>query len=326
MKIPIFCAFVAAFLAQASAPVARQAPDKRAGVGQTVEGDSATTQKLISQQEATPDAGVTPNGRSASQKANGIDQTVTVAKVPPVSISPGLTDKLAVIFSGVLVVIGGFGVFYAYRTLRAIQGQLAAIKDAGIQTDQIILNAEKLAQSAKASADAALLNAQGVVNAERAWITGSVGENSYRLFGNPTIIPAFELSLKNSGRTPGIVFRMAMKFEKRQTLDDLPPEPPLDISSIFEMGRTLIIRDDPAISLTAPIDGRERLTPEDWAAVRDRKLFLVVYGFIEYTNVIKPDFANPHKTSFCFAYAFANPVSHGFQACFTAPASYREVT
>lgn len=215
---------------------------------------------------------------------------------------------------------------YAYRTLRAIQGQLAAIKDAGIQTDQIIVNAEKLAQAAKASADAALLNAQGVINAERAWITGSVGERSYRLFGNPTIVPAFELSLRNSGRTPGMVSRMAMRFEKRQTLDDLPPEPPLDITSIVELGRTLIIRDDLPISLTTPIDGGERLTPEDWAAVRDRKLFLLAYGFIEYTNVLNPNFENPHKTSFCFVYAVASPVSHGFQVCFTAPASYREAT
>lgn len=57
-------------------------------------------------------------------------------------------DKAAFVVSVVLVGIALFGVIYAKRTLLAIEGQLAEIKAAGLQTDRMIANAGKHADAA----------------------------------------------------------------------------------------------------------------------------------------------------------------------------------
>jgi hypothetical protein len=209
--------------------------------------------------------------------------------------------------------------------LVGIAGTLLALRSLGIIRQQT-QHTKTAAEAAKASADAAFLSAQGIINAERAWITGSIGRESYRLYGNPSIVPEFQLTLTNSGRTPGVVSRVMMRFIKLPTLADLPPKPPLDIRHIADLGNTLIVREERPLSITTPIEEEKALNPEEVNAVKDGKLFLLVFGFIEYTNVIKPDFANPHKAGFCFVYAVASPTSYGFQTCFTAPASYREMT
>jgi len=75
-------------------------------------------------------------------------QHITADNPLPVSIQAGWRDNLSLIFSCLLVLIAGFGVLYAKRTLKAIKGQLAEIKAAGLQTDKMIMHAGKQADAA----------------------------------------------------------------------------------------------------------------------------------------------------------------------------------
>lgn len=203
-----------------------------------------------------------------------------------------------------LVVVGAGGVCIGLRTLRYI----------AIQT-----------KAASAAANAALLNAQAVIKSERPWIIGREGDNGFKLFGNPSLTPKFSLAIKNSGRTPGKLVRVLMKFEKRFTLDGLKGiEDDLDITCICPIPYVLIIPGDPPFTVSATITGEKPMTQEEMVEVRDGRLFLVAYGVIEYEDVFDtPD--KSHKSGFFFYYA-CGLHSHGFQTYYSAPSDYLQVT
>ena len=246
-------------------------------------------------QAAQPNVGVAPEKKS--------DQRTYLQKAfAPENLSNWL-----------LAIVGICGIGMAYGSLRTLIDQARATRTA--------------ADASKIAADAALLNAQAVINSERAWIATFVANNSYDLYGHPDAVPKFQLGIKNSGRTPGVVSRILLKFEKRASLDDLPPDPPLDITSILVVNNvTIVPGEDDQLFVQATIDGEEALSSDERSAVAENRLFLLAYGSVIYTDVLKPDFANPHSTAFCFVYAVASPVLHGFQVCFETPPSYRERT
>jgi hypothetical protein len=93
-------------------------------------------------------------------------------------------DKVSFGVSVFLALIGLGGVWYGRSTLKAIRGQLAEIKAAGLQTDQMLVHAGK-------QADAALKNAQAVINSERPWIV--VEAEGY---------PEIAFKMTNKGKTP----------------------------------------------------------------------------------------------------------------------------
>jgi hypothetical protein len=189
-----------------------------------------------------------------------------------------------------------------------------------------LIDIQKQTHNTRVIADAALLNAKAIIKSERPWITGSVGDDAFRLFGNPTLVPRFWMAIQNSGRTPGKLVRVLMKFEKRSSLDDLRGiEHDLFITDISPMPYVLIVPNSIPFKVALPIAGEKPLTPEEISAVRDGKLFLAVYGVIEYEDVFDiPDKA--HKSGFFFYYAYGNPTSHGFQTYYSAPPDYLQVT
>jgi hypothetical protein len=184
----------------------------------------------------------------------------------------------------------------------------------------------KIASAAKEGADAALLNAQAVIKSERPWITGIVGGGSHKLFGNPALVPKFWLAVKNSGRTPGKLARVLMKFERRNSLDDLKGlEHDLDITCICGVPYVLIIPDDAPFEISTTIAGDGPITSQEEIKIRDGELFLVAYGVIEYEDVFDtPD--KSHKSGFFFYYAYGSPTSHGFQTFYSAHPDYLQVT
>ena len=223
-----------------------------------------------------------------------------------------ISDGLLVVFTAALVWVG----WRQWRTLREHERWMQ--KNVEIVT--------KIASAAKDGADAALLNAQAVIKSERPWIIGSVGDDSFRLFGNPPLVPRFWLSIKNSGRTPGKLVRVLMKFEKRNSLDDLKGlEHDLDITNICPVPYVLIIPNDIPFKISTTITGDSPITSAEEAAIRDGKLFLVSYGVIEYEDVFDaPD--KSHKMGFFFYYAYGGPTSHGFQMYYSAHPDYLQVT
>jgi hypothetical protein len=221
-------------------------------------------------------------------------------------------DGLLVVFTAALVCVG----WGQWRTLREHEKWMR--KNVEVVT--------KVASAAKDGADAALLNAKAVIRSERPWIIGAEGDDGFKLFSNPALVPKFSLAIKNSGRTPGRLVRVLMRFEKRASLDGLRGfEHDLDIANICPVPYVLIIPRDVPFKVSATITGDQPITIEEMGAVRDGKLFLVAYGVIEYEDVFDaPD--NSHKSGFFFYYAYGGPVSHGFQTYYSAPSDYLQVT
>jgi hypothetical protein len=107
-----------------------------------------------------------------------------------------------------LVLVGGAAAFAALKTLRAIERQGVSMR----RQTTILRNSVAVAQK---GSDAALLNAQAVINAERAWITAELGWyegtpnrvllGAYKKFGKTqldSVTANMKITYKNEGRTP----------------------------------------------------------------------------------------------------------------------------
>ncbi|MCU1268979.1 MAG: hypothetical protein JWN74_273 [Acidobacteriaceae bacterium] len=204
-----------------------------------------------------------------------------------------------------LFVIGVIGILVAISTLKDVQKQT---------------------RNTQIAAEAAYLNSKAVIKSERPWVTGGEGRDSFRLFGNPALVPRFWLALKNSGRTPGKLVRVLMKFEKRSSIDDLRGiEHDLNFSDICPIPYVLIIPGDNPFQISCTIAGDQPLSPEEINEIRDGDKFLVVYGVIEYEDVFETP-ETEHKSGFFFYYAYGSPTSHGFQTYYSAHPDYLQVT
>jgi hypothetical protein len=211
-----------------------------------------------------------------------------------------------------LVVVTVLAVWAAFGTLADLREQTGAARTS--------------ADAAKKSADAAFLNAQAVINAERAWIIGIAAEETgnVQLFGPPAHVPKCEVGIKNSGRTPGKIITICYKFEKISSFSDLAPEPYFGIDSIKGLGSQIVVSGDTPLWITIEIEGGKPLAAHERHAVRDKKLYLVCWGEINYEDVITKE---PHMTRFCYFYTHGQPSrKDAFQTAFDAPASYRTTT
>ena len=153
-------------LLQAVGPTARKTANDHARNGQRKENETYSNEK--STRPVPTSFPQTVNSHSLEDKANKEkvdypDKPVRIIQLHTVSAARDWFDWLALIFNGCLVLVGGGGILYARRTLRAILGQLVAIQTAGKQTDEIIRHSSLQAR-------AAFLAAKAVINTERPWL------------------------------------------------------------------------------------------------------------------------------------------------------------
>jgi hypothetical protein len=138
------------------------------------------------------------------------------------------------------------------------------------------------------SADAALLNAQALVNSERAWVLAKVSspERSHTVFD-------YTCSLHNHGRTPARVERLSFNVVYPETLKELPDygihdgdELPIMLApnEPWKFGNF-----NPSFSVTE----------EGWKKVNDGTGMLAVIGIVVYKDIFTTDI---HYTKFCFVY------------------------
>jgi hypothetical protein len=190
--------------------------------------------------------------------------------------------------AGILLVgIGLIGVFYGYRTLNVIEGQLKEIRAAGIQTASLIAQAEKHADAAKRSANA-------LVNSERAWIMTEVKFSADVLgLPNPTQLRIVEgvsdgienvsidLSLicKNAGRTPAWITERVICFRNIAVLPNVP-------DFTVELGGDY--RSPVLEPLNAGAESKTRWTLDCKGPTKATNS-LVVYGFVKYRDIFSPE-------------------------------------
>lgn len=147
------------------APVPWQAAENPAGSSSKVHKqeapDKSTGQPAVS---PLPENGARPTAQDAEKPdAENAGNSVTVRKLPTVSIGKDWADWSYWGFGGLLVVVGGSQVWFLYRTLKAIQTQAAHMERQTIALEDSVAAAQK-------SADAALAQVEMMKSKERAQI------------------------------------------------------------------------------------------------------------------------------------------------------------
>lgn len=198
--------------------------------------------------------------------------------------------------------VGIFGIIYAKNTL----GQIS------IQTTRLGEHAEhfsSLATAAKDNANAALLNAQAVINAERAWITVTPHVGSPKFYpareknapipdNLVDILPiahVFAGKLVNVGKTPARIEAAAIRYIRTSThpsdLDAIPDYGEVSESVMFAFPNEVN-------TISANLSPTATLTQAQIEAVQNEKEFLYAFGIVKYRDV----YEEPHETRFGYFY------------------------
>jgi len=209
---------------------------------------------------------------------------ITVTNPPPAPLIWTLHEQIAWAADLVLVILGYVGIMLAVSTLKKIARQTGY--------------AEAAADTAAASAQAALLNAQAIIHSERPWILISVEPS--RSMEN-----SFTVMATNRGRTPARI--IATVERTRIAIDDkhLPGTPeykdekpgaPL-VPIILLPGEFAAIKPFCRDDVKGFCDSEERYKRiETW----EEKVFL--YGKVTYRDLISPADDQVHETNWCCWY------------------------
>lgn len=182
-----------------------------------------------------------------------------------------------------LVIAGIVGIFIALRTLKTIERQTKATEDA---------------------AEAALLSAKALLDAERPWLSVTVEQTK----GSA---PLYRFSVKNLGRTPAMVIGTSTVRVVCEALPEVAEYP--DGMSAVESAREesgearLLAPDESWRFIAMDMSGLEPGWPLGQLAFDDLKAGkrnFFYFGKVQYRDVFAP--AVLHETHFCYIYKLAD--------------------
>jgi len=228
-----------------------------------------------------------PNKESSeNQEPQDNQKSVSITKLPTVSVDRTWQDCLALICTLALVLIGYFGVNAAYKTLKAIEDQ-------GKDT-------------AKA-AEAALLNAQFLIHTERPWMFApwlpdgfaKINGPNLSLPGSvPLLISHANLWVENFGKSPARIFEQKVGLYIGDSQIEIPDSAAYDSKDsvaenfIFPRGTSTPIQ---AALQTLHITAKEH---DDVVVKKTR--FLWVCGYCRYRDTFERKESPVYETRFCF--------------------------
>jgi hypothetical protein len=138
--------------AMQSPPVPRKTPNQPASDSQNVKGNPNNEQTAT--EVSGPRPGISEGNQREGQTQASHSAREIIREPAPVSHKDGW-DKAYVTFTGLLVAVGGFGVAYAVKTLRAIKRQADLMeKQTGI-LEKSVVAAEANAEAARQGAETA---------------------------------------------------------------------------------------------------------------------------------------------------------------------------
>jgi hypothetical protein len=203
----------------------------------------------------------------------------------------------------VLALVGYAGVMLAVSTLKKIERNTAAAAD----TANVAVAA---ANAATDTAQAALLHAQSIINAERPWIL---------VTAEPTrgVESSFEITATNRGRSPATITSALDQVLFAADEAHLPVRP--EFREVESSARFVPITLLPGESATLKTFSREDArgfceSDEKFKSIEswDERLFLV--GKVLYNDLVAPAGKEAHETSWCCWYI------HGKQRSALVPA------
>lgn len=191
-----------------------------------------------------------------------------------------------------LVFVAGVGLWFARRSLKA---------------------AEVVANSGNISAKAALLSAQAVIKAERAWMVGWP-DHSTEVDRGIT----YKCLIKNVGKTPARITEVSLAIRKVASVPKMNPEPTFEKNEKTPFNMIVVAPED---FIPGSISLDPELTGVEHDKLEIRALIVYAYGLVKYLDA----FNGERETRFCHCYAITG-TTKGFRPFLEAPRAYHEAT
>lgn len=209
---------------------------------------------------------------------------ITIATPAPAAAPWPLQDRIAWGAEVLLALFGYVGILLALSFLKRIERQTKFVETA--------------ATAAAESAQAALMHSKAILHAERPWVLVTV-------VTSPSIENGFTIMATNRGRSPARVVAMLEKtiiVADETQLPKIPEYPAIDpegppISIILLPGEFTTIKSfsrDDVKGLCGTEEALRRV--QEW----EERIFL--YGKVVYRNLLEPDEAQDHATSWSCRY------------------------
>jgi hypothetical protein len=294
---------------QAAPPMPRQAPDSTTHAANEIRKNPAANQTPSTQVPSslnTTDSKTNQNTGNQPSPENAI-HSIRVSELPAVSVSRDWIDILAILFTGILVIVGSLGVCAAYRTLKAIETQVLEMaqqravmrrqtrhiarqaRSMRYQTTHLknaVIQARRAAKAAKLSADMAVGVSVPTLVIEGFEIADVGAANLAAMIQYPKI----KITVRNYGQTPALLKWWTIIF----TCEGLPDVPVYGRGIVLEK---IVIKPDASHPLPQlPFSQRQEISLDDALAVINYTKTLTAYGYICYGDV----FGNPlRRFKFC---------------------------
>ena len=204
------------------------------------------------------------------------------------------------VMSGLTLVYVCLTAFYAltsHKTLKALEDQGSHAKEDAKARDEQFEQQLKVSQAA---ATAASLNAQAIINSERAWVFADLLKTigHARFLGGGTTIIYVRVNCKNVGRSPAWIFEVRARF-KFVEADTLPPIPPLEeAEGIWAGTHPIAPTDEPFSTDDFSLTAEGRQGEREWA---------VIYGVVKYRDI----YNETRQTTF----GISNASRTGYEVC-----------
>jgi hypothetical protein len=263
----------------------RQAADSPTHANQIVEGTALKNKPISSTLTGTPIGNNEASqnmshGRNISAESK--DRSVKIVELPTVHTERDWLDKSAWGFSGLLTIVGCFGVFVAIRTVKAIERQGLSMRRQTTLLTKSVMQARRSANAARRSADA-------LINSERAWVLVDIEwQQGAHIFeginntGREDTGIYINYMCRNQGKSFAQITEKGYVF---QIVSTLPQEPDFSNIDIFQYASEYI----------APGTASEpyRLSGVQCEGHRKFKNMMVIYGYVKYMDVY-----GEHETRF----------------------------
>jgi hypothetical protein len=280
---------------QASPPVPRKATDPSNRTAQNVAKEPGSD-KAPTQQTPTVVHSITTAPDKNGSHGPGAEDTqkpTTISELPPVSVTKDRWDRIYIIFTGILMVVGIFGVYAAYKTLgeikaqrEAMQGQLTTMHGQLTQMESTVKQTDRLIEKTGIAADAAKVSAD--IAARVSIPTLVVEKFGFGYTGSASMAailqyPNVEVVIKNYGQTPAFLRSWTIIF----TCEELP-----EISVYADYpGSGIVLEKEvvkPGEAYTLPkleMFKRQNFSDDDIKAILNREKLFIAYGYICYGDL-----------------------------------------
>jgi hypothetical protein len=183
-----------------------------------------------------------------------------------------------------LAVLGYVGIMMGFSLLKKIDRQTEY--------------AETAAQAATEAANAASMQAQMMINAERPWLL-------IRVEPAPQMANSFRIMATNRGRGPAEIISSSERIGLAADETQLPDKPEFAKKQSSELpAQTILLPGESMILLSFGRDDMKWVckTDEGLRRVEQRKDIIFIYGKVVYRDLLAPDEKHIHDTDWCCRY------------------------